>query len=299
MAVETARLQKEAVRYLAPKDNDYANFTLSTVTDLQGAGAGRVWVFDYYGMATLWDINQVAPPLRAVNTVDGNMGAVNIDNRFLVHRPGANANLTMLSLTGQHTMGATLVDGACCKSLSVEVTRSERELGIPPFGRLNFGMATWFGRASFTANNPSGIALAFLLDARLHLYNTDGSLRSSVAGPRAVPVGYRTKKGPENSGRIDFVPNKETRFAYVSVTSNTREVYALFAGESFGVAGAAGVFAGSEVHIFSWDGAFLRAIRLSEPITKIAVSEGDDVLYGISSTDVVQFKPKDRTSQGK
>jgi hypothetical protein len=290
MAVNMTRFLKSDVRYLAPKDADYAQFTLRTVTDLQPDGPSRVWVFDYYGMATLWDTKQVRAPLRTVHSLDGNLGAAWSDGRLFVHQPGGNANISVLELDGGRGKGAKLVDGACCASLDVETTKMTRAIGPPPFGRLNFGLAIWLGRGSLTSSPSGGIALAFLLDSRLHFYDSNGLLKASTAGPRAHPLDFLTKRAADGSPRIDFVPNKETRFTHISVTSNSRRVYVLVAGEPFGAVGAARVFTGTEVHAYGWDGQLQTTIQLPEAVGRIAVSEDGRRLYGTSGSDVVEFQ---------
>jgi hypothetical protein len=289
MAVSMSRLAKEGIRYLAPKDADYAQFTLQTVTDLQADGSNQVWVYDYYGLATLWDTTRTAGPLRVVNSVDGNLGAAWADGRLFVHRPGGNANISLLELDGVESKGATLVDGPCCGTLTVETTKTAQLIGSPPYGRLNFGLAIWLGRGSLTSAPNGGIALAFLLDSRLHFYDFTGKLRASTAGPRSMPLDYEARRAADGAPRIDFVPTRETRFTHIGVTSNSRRVYVLVAGEPFGAVGAARVFTGTEIHTYSWDGQFQYSMRLPEAVSRIAVSEDGCRLYGASGSSVLEF----------
>lgn len=299
VAVKRSTFTKEGVRYLAPPDVEYAAATLGAVTDLQADGESRVWVSDYYGMVTLWSTSTAAAPLRAVHSVDGNMGSAWFDGHLMVHRPGSSANLTILALDDRRTRGAALVDGFCCQSLSVETTRVVREVGPPPFGRLNFGMAMWLGRASLANAEETGMVLAYLLDSRLHIYDRAAHLRMSVAGPLALPLVFRAKRPTDGTKRIDFAPTGETRFSYVSATANARAIYVLFAGEPLGGVGPARVFTGTDVHAYSWDGSLVAVYKLSEAVGKIAVSTDDQWLYGTSGTDVIEFRWDKRGASGQ
>lgn len=277
-----------APTYLVPKDASYAAASLQAVRRLQADGTEKVWVFDYYGLASLYNTARNAAPIRVVNAGDSNVGAAWSGSRLFVHRPVSSTELVELELDGTVTDGAALVDGYCCKGLSVESTRLRQSLGTTPYGSLNKGIAWWLGRASVTSSEGVGIAAAFLADSRIHLRRPDGSLKIAVAGPRAQRLDFSTRAG-EELGRIDFLPTGETRFAYTSATSNHRSVFALFAGGAFGVVGAGRAFWGRELHEYSWEGQLLGVHLLPELVTQISVNGEGTRVFGVSDTNVLEF----------
>ena len=66
----------------------------------------------------------------------------------------------------------------------------------------------------------------------------------------------------DNNGFPNFSPSKKTRWGYISITSNSDFVYALYSGK-LQVRGT-DFYQGSEVHVFDWQGKFIQKIELDK-----------------------------------
>jgi hypothetical protein len=82
------------------------------------------------------------------------------------------------------------------------------------------------------------------------------------------------RRGPQ----MALVP--ETRLGYLDVTSTETRIYALFSGRTIGGYGSKAGF-GRFVHVFDWNGHFIRALELDAAIVALAVDSRSHALYGL------------------
>lgn len=130
------------------------------------------------------------------------------------------------------------------------------------------------------ALRPSGdrIVLADRHAGELEIFDTAGTLERRVAGP--VPFGPVYTVRPGQDGPV-FASNEDLRFGYTSVAASDARVYALFSGRTRRAYPGEANY-GEYVHVFDWNGRFLRSLRLDAPVFAIAVDPADSALYAVA-----------------
>lgn len=128
---------------------------------------------------------------------------------------------------------------------------------------------------------PGGrhIAIGVRYAGRVDIYSTiDGSLQ-----PAAVPDPFEPVITVTSNGAMAvFATNQQTRFGYVWMASNDREIYALFSGRTRQNAPGR-AYAGSAVHVFGWDGKLKRVIEVDRDLVSIAIDATGRSLYGVAT----------------
>jgi TolB-like 6-blade propeller-like len=125
---------------------------------------------------------------------------------------------------------------------------------------------------SYLAARPDGraLALAYQWASRIDFFSPDGRRTGTVQGPRPTAAKYRI------SGDDRFFWDPQGQMAYTGVHSTGRFVYAMFCG----CREADDSDQRSErVHVFRWNGDFVREIQLDRRVTAFAVSPDDTFLY--------------------
>lgn len=148
----------------------------------------------------------------------------------------------------------------------------------PLFPVVDPGLALFFNLVSLTVHpDQRQLAVAFRLNARLHLHDRTGALTRAVAGPVEVKLDFDIVP---RASRHSFGLNDETRMAYLDLDSDRSLIAALFAGRSRNT-GARNVFAGDELHIFRWDGTLVGTWRLPEAVVSLQLDETRRRLYAV------------------
>jgi hypothetical protein len=117
----------------------------------------------------------------------------------------------------------------------------------------------------------------------VEILDVSGVFRDSVQ----VPFHFRTKFVPEpDHGQLPEWGGDQ-RTGYEGCVTTDAHIIALFAGRRMGSYDPPGdSHNASFLHVFSWDGAFIKAIQLDEPIVGMALHRGTNTLYG------VRFRPE-------
>ena len=69
----------------------------------------------------------------------------------------------------------------------------------------------------------------------------------------------------------------ETRYGFTDLAATRRYLYGVFSGRRVDEAGP--VWASREVQVYTWDGAFVRTLRLDRAAEAIAIDASDTWLY--------------------
>lgn len=138
--------------------------------------------------------------------------------------------------------------------------------GQPPFSMSDVGHATGVrlvNRASMTAH-PGGerLAVAFYSKNRLDLYDTEGRLLGSSAGPAETTTSFYVE-----DDRFFWTPG-ENQLAYTDVAATEDEIFLLFCGCTLGEESPTDR---TRIHVFDWHGRFLRELVVPVPAMRIAV----------------------------
>lgn len=128
--------------------------------------------------------------------------------------------------------------------------------------------------------NGSHVALAFLHLNRLELVNLADETYRVVRGPESVKTNFTIREA--QGFRMDF-PNEEK--AYFAVAATRRHVYVAFCG-CVHLPQAEKYPYPRQIQVYSWDGQFVGQLDLDQQVSKIAVPEGDSVLYASYRTPV-------------
>jgi len=102
--------------------------------------------------------------------------------------------------------------------------------------------------------------------ASLELIDLERATTTTVQGPVDLP----RVSGPARLGAI----------AYVDVAVTATSIYALFSGRDPATVGQAASF-GDRIHVFGWDGALERILRLDGDVIAIAVAEDESAIYAL------------------
>lgn len=156
-----------------------------------------------------------------------------------------------------------------------------RAAGRSPFGDLHPDVALHVNESSLTYEPDLGrIALAFRYTGRIEVFDIEGRLLRSMAGPYEVPLHYRVVPDPRE-GMQRFLRTDDTRFAYLDVDSNPEYIFALFSGRARGdyVDGQEGT--GNRIHVFRWDGRFVGEWIVEDDLFGIALDPRRGGLFGV------------------
>ena|GEM_PF-4253067 len=117
------------------------------------------------------------------------------------------------------------------------------------------------------------VALVYQSTSRIDFFDMGGRHLRTIRGPRDVRIRYRVD---EEASRFRWEP--ENRWAYVDVDATASHVYGLWCGATC----PDHTDLPTRVHVFTWEGGFIREFALDRPVKTIAVSSEDDLLFGYS-----------------
>jgi hypothetical protein len=141
---------------------------------------------------------------------------------------------------------------------------------FPP-SRISHAVGRRLLNRSYLAADPTGqrLALAYQWASRIDFFSGDGSRRGSVAGPRQTEARY-TIRGTR------YFWDPEGAMAYTALRATDNFVYALFCGcrEADDPDQRS-----QRLHVFRWNGDFVREIQLDRKVTAFAVTPDDSLLY--------------------
>ncbi|MFI3262411.1 MAG: BF3164 family lipoprotein [Rikenellaceae bacterium] len=139
-------------------------------------------------------------------------------------------------------------------------------------------------------NEGKKIAVAYRYAGILEVYNYDNELQNFVKATEynIFPPSYTTKN---YMGYPQFSPNDETRWGYISVTSNDNYIFALYSGK---VQRKTTDFSSSDiVDVFDWNGAQICRLKLDAQTSSITADQHK--LYSLitdseKGVDIAEYK---------
>ena len=215
----------------------------------------EAWVFDYQRQRLLL-VRLTAPPDSAISEVIPlrTSGWITqpiwIGGRLIANGLFSDFTLALLDRTGK-TVSRIAAD--------------------PPFDSSAYADSA--GRATLNRNelaaDPAGkrFVLAYHNVNRLDFFHATGARYASVMGPRPAIATFS-----EHEGHLAY--DKDARIAYAQVEATPDHVYALFCGCPRGRPQAYP----TTLHVFTWDGAFVREIAFDRPVLGMAI-DGDARLF--------------------
>lgn len=122
------------------------------------------------------------------------------------------------------------------------------------------------------------VAVATVRGSQIEIYGRNGILLTKVNGPYPFEVDFDVKGG---RNKPQFSAGRLNRYGYVDLDATDAHVYALFSGRSEEAfrrdAGLA-----EYIHIFDWQGRFIKAYHLDRAVTEIALDPGRSLIYAVT-----------------
>lgn len=149
-------------------------------------------------------------------------------------------------------------------------------MGQPPpggWGSAFVRQQAWGGDMAVHPSRPLFV-LASRYAGRLEAFDRDGALQVKFQ----VPQEFEPDISPADDG-LNMVRGDDFRFGYLDVAATAGHVYGLYSGRLQRDASAAADVA-DQVHVFDWQGALQRVIRLDTPIEHLTVDAAGQTLYG-------------------
>ncbi len=248
------------------------------------------WLVNYYGVLSLWSLDTPQPGPREIRYLaHGLQGAHWFGSNVVASRALPQSLFGVFGPTHRVRASVDLATGLCCDGPPIAVMDEIKQGGEPPLDRVHPDVAHYVNRTALAGVDGRGFVLAFLLDARINIYDeTDATLRVSVAGPQHLRMDFAVARF-EDTGRAAFRPSPDTTFAYVDVAANKDMIVGLYAGRPFGTHGPGGVFSGDTIHVFDWAGRLLTLFRLPVSLSHIALDPSSSTVYGTTSTGTQQL----------
>jgi hypothetical protein len=110
--------------------------------------------------------------------------------------------------------------------------------------------------------------------SKLEIYGADGALIATTDGPYPFRPKYSVGEGKQPS----FEAASDLRYGYLSVAATDQHILALFSGRTHYPFPTTAVY-GRYVHVFDWDGRFIKALRLDRDVHFIATGAPYTQLY--------------------
>lgn len=128
--------------------------------------------------------------------------------------------------------------------------------------------------------NPSRtkLAIASLKSSDFRIYDVAASTHATAAAPFAFEVDYDVVGSAD---RPQYRAGWKNRYGYLSISAGSNLLWALFSGRS------EEAFSGEEdrgeyVHVFSYDGAIVAALKLDRSVINVQVDPAESTMYAIA-----------------
>jgi hypothetical protein len=241
------------------------------------------WLVGYYGIVSKWRLSaDQDQPSRVGFAGHGLLGGFwSASGQFVANRADSRALLSEYEWSAESRAEVELARGACCDGVSIQMMSELRSHVEPPIANVHRDLAHYVNRTSLTTDHRGWFALAFLMDSRIYLFDSQRRLRASVAGPEYLRMDFAVGRF-KDTGNALFRPAPDTRFGYLDVAANEHIVAALYAGRRFGQYGLDGVHAGEYVDVFDWDGQLKGRYKLPRSLRLIAVAPSSRQLFGLT-----------------
>lgn len=232
--------------------------SITSVTPV-GRGGDEVWIYDFehrrFSRFRIRDAS--SPELR--ETVQSAVAASLLEPQLVDGQIVSNV------LSHEYTLLISDPAGRSARRIAAE----------PPFGPEQ--MPNVAGRRlmnrTYMARDPrSGrLAILYQFTNRLEIFGPDGKRLLIASGPRATRTSTRVA-----NNRFFWQPDNV--MTYAGLAASSRFVYALYCGC---------VMRDNELptrlHVFGWDGRFVREVAFDRPVSSLHVPEGDSIVYAAMS----------------
>lgn len=123
---------------------------------------------------------------------------------------------------------------------------------------------------TFMGSSPDGerFAIAYQFAPRVEIVSRNEEHLATAIGPREGHPSYRMQ-------RDRFFWNDDNVSLYTGVAASDRHIYVLYCGCRFAAEQEM-----RAVHVFDWDGNFVKELAFDRPVNTIAVTRDDRLLYG-------------------
>lgn len=130
---------------------------------------------------------------------------------------------------------------------------------------------------SWVVADPEGerLAAATLLGGLLDIFDHDGVPLARAAVPD--PFQPVWAQGRSRNGRAVMAIGPETRYGFTDLAATRRYLYTVFSGRRVDEDGP--VWASPEVQVYTWNGAYVKTLRLDRAAEAIAIDASDTWLY--------------------
>lgn len=245
--------------------------------------ADECWLASYYGILSRWSLRSPQDaPLEVLRVAHGVQSAYWVGSQIVASRALTNGLFSVHRPNGVSETNTHLAAGACCDGHRIALTEEIRIEGEPPVDRVHADLAHYVNRTAMAATSGRGFVLAFLLEARLNIYDPEGRLHVSVAGPEHHRMEFSVARF-DDTGAAAFRPSPEASFAYIDVATNQDLIVGLYANRPFGVHGPEGVFSANTIHVFDWAGRFHGRFKVAKDLTHVALDPASNRLYGATT----------------
>lgn len=188
---------------------------------------------------------------------------------------GPNAGSLVRAPDGRWFAGGWITEGRVAR-YRADRSYDRTILGFPP-GVEAPGMTLLQAYESWVVADPGGgrLAAGTLLGGLLEIFDYDGAPIAQAAVPDPFQPLWR--QGRSRSGRAVMSLGPEARYGFTDLVATERYLYGLFSGGSVNEAGTP--WATPNVQVYTWDGAYVKTLRLDRAAEAITVDASDTWLY--------------------
>lgn len=189
---------------------------------------------------------------------------------------GPNAGALVRTSDGTWFAGGWITDGRIGR-YHADRSYDRTILGFPPDVVDVPGTTLLQAYESWVVADPERerLAAATLLGGLLEIFDHDGVPLAQAA----VPEPFRPvwEQGRSRNGRAVMAVSPETRYGFTDLAATRRYLYGVFSGRRVDEDGP--VWASRDVQVYTWDGAYVRTLRLDRAAEAIAIDASDTWLY--------------------
>lgn len=189
---------------------------------------------------------------------------------------GPNAGALVRVSDGTWFAGGWITDGRVGR-YHADRSYDRTIVGFPPEVMEAPGTTLLQAYESWVVADPGGerLAAATLLGGLLEIFDHDGRPIAQAAVPD--PFQPVWAQGRSRGGRAVMAIGPETRYGFTDLAATQRYLYGVFSGRRVDEDGP--VWASRDVQVYTWDGAYVKTLRLDRAAEAIAIDDSDTWLY--------------------
>ena len=188
---------------------------------------------------------------------------------------GPNAGALVRTPDGTWFAGGWITDGRIGR-YHPDRSYDRTIVGFPP-GAEAPGMTLLQAYESWVVADPAGerLAAATLLGGLLDIFDREGALIARAAVPDPFQPAWA--QGRSRNGRAVMAVSPATRYGFTDLAATRRYLYGVFSGRRVDEDGP--VWASQDVQVYTWDGAYVKTLRLDRAAEAIAIDASGTWLY--------------------